>query len=63
MSLVRTKMVKVFVGGGHMSFTMYPAYRRAAWNQVAALRELARRHPEEYKGLMEATQAEEVIRR
>ena len=43
-----------------------PAPKRNGWkfmNQVAALRELARRHPDEYQGLMEATAAEEVIRR
>jgi len=150
---VKTKTVRVFVGGGHSFFTMHPAYRSAAWQlirkvhctcdveiedgvgavvsqcryhggggfygqrvvsrlvrlwllrdkappgvyrqackyqendwgkiplpdvakvparapvphkykfifQIAALRELARRHPEEFKGLMEATQAEEAI--
>ena len=152
MNEVKTKTVRVFVGGGHSSRTAGPAYRRAAWavirknhctcdidvddgisttiiecrfhannfyygqrvvsrlarlwmrrdkvsdgqyrlacrhiaddwgnvplpvatidlepkrehwrfrNQVAALRELARRHPEEYQGLMAATAAEEVLK-
>ena len=40
--------------------------KRQGWkfiNQVAALRELARRHPEEYQGLMAATGVEEVLKR
>ena len=154
MNEVRTKQVRVFVGGGKSFFTVGPAYRKAAWrllmdkhckcdldisdgqgniigeciyhagggwygqrvvsrlvrlwmrrdkvspgayrlacryqeenwghyqaenpnlgtrkksssrllfmSQVAALRELARRHPEEYQGLMAATGVEEVLKR
>lgn len=51
---------------GNVPLPSQPTPKRNAWkfmNQVAALRELARRHPEEYQGLMEATLAEEVIRR
>ena len=152
MSVIATKTVRVYVGGGHSFRTMWPAYRSAAWRlvmkhcqcdidpddgfgaqtlecryhangghygqrvvarlarlwilrdkvppsvyrlackykendwgnvplpdgtrslfpkrqgwkfmyQVAALRELARRSPEEYKALMDATSAEEELQR
>jgi hypothetical protein len=53
-------------GSEHNGFGMRP--RKKSWSktlfmtQIAALREIARRHPEEYQGLMAATAAEEVLK-